>query len=376
MMGQRKAVWRVLRRKNALPGEGVGPDTEGMVDPIYPPKPRPGDKVAVVSPSAGLPGLFPMPYELGMRRLREEFELVPVEYPATRRMGASAAERAADLHAAFADPDVTAVLATIGGDDQITVLPHLDADLIRANPKPFFGHSDNTNLLAYLWNLGIVGYYGGSVMFHFGRPGAMHPLTAVSLQAALFTSGEYELRESTTYGDVDRDWGDPATFEATPAMQGCAGWDWHSADRVVEGVTWGGNLEILSWLLMADREVRPAAAYDGMVLLIETSEELPSATEVYRILRNMGERRLLGRFEAIVVGRAKAWFFDRPNTPEQKAEYAKEQREAILRAVAEYNPRAMVVFDVDFGHTDPHVVVPIGGRIRVDGLARRITVRY
>jgi muramoyltetrapeptide carboxypeptidase LdcA involved in peptidoglycan recycling len=359
-----------------LPGGRADVDTVGMVDPSYPPKPRPGDKVAVVSPSAGLPGLFPRPFELGMRRLREEFELVPVEYPATRRTGASAAERAADLHAAFADPEIKAVLASIGGEDQITVLPHLDADLIRANPKPFFGHSDNTNLLTYLWNLGIVGYYGGSVMFHFGRPGAMHPLTAVSLQAALFTSGEYELRETTTYGDVDRDWGDPATFDRAPATQSCAGWDWHGADRVVEGVTWGGNLEILSWLLMADREVRPSAAYEGMVLLIETSEELPTATEVYRILRNMGERRLLGRFEAIVVGRAKAWSFEHPNDPEQKAEYAKQQREAILRAIAEYNPGAMVVFDVDFGHTDPHVVVPIGGRIRIDGLARRITVRY
>lgn len=351
-------------------------DTVGMVDPIYPPKPRPGDKVAVVSPSAGLPGAFPMPYELGIRRLREEFELVPVEYPTTRRMGAPAAERAADLHAAFTDPDIRAILASVGGDDQITVLPHLDEDLIRANPKPFFGHGDNTNLQAYLWNLGIVGYYGGSVMAHFGRPGAMHPLTTVSLQAALFTSGEYELRETTTYGDVDRDWADPATFETTPPMRGCAGWDWHGADRVVEGVTWGGNLEILSWLLMADREVRPASAHEGMVLLVETSEELPGATEVYRILRHMGERRLLGRFEAIVVGRAKAWSVDRPNSPERQAEYVKEQREAILRAAGEYNPEAMVVFDVDFGHTDPHVVVPIGGRIRIDGLARRITVRY
>src|ERR1700681_2828641 len=117
-----------------------------MSDLIYPSKPRPGDKVAVVSPSAGLAERFPMPYELGLRRLRDDFGLTPVTYPTTRRMGASAVDRAADLHAAFADPEVKAVIATIGGDDQITVLPHLDADLIRANPKPFFGYSDNTNL--------------------------------------------------------------------------------------------------------------------------------------------------------------------------------------------------------------------------------------
>jgi muramoyltetrapeptide carboxypeptidase LdcA involved in peptidoglycan recycling len=347
-----------------------------MHGPIYPPKPRPGDRVAIVSPSSGLPEIFPAPYELGLRRLREDFRLVPVEYPATRRMGASPRERAADLHAAFADPEIKAIIVSIGGDDQITVLPHLDADLIRANPKPFFGYSDNTNLLTYLGNLGIVSYHGGSVMCEFGRPGAMHSLTTVSLQAALFTSGEYELRESTVYGDVSRDWADPATFDGPPAMQECGGWRWHNADQVVEGLTWGGNLEILSWLLMADREIRPTEAYEGMVLLIETSEELPTATEVYRILRNMGERGLLGRFAGVLVGRAKAWSFERPNTPDRKAVFAKEQREAVLRALATYNPGALAVFDVDFGHTDPQVVIPAGGWIRADGPARRITVRY
>jgi muramoyltetrapeptide carboxypeptidase LdcA involved in peptidoglycan recycling len=93
----------------------------------YPPKPEPGDRVAIVSPSAGLPGIFPLPYELGLRRLRDDFGLEPVEYPATRTLGATAQERAADLHAAFADPAIKAVIASIGGDDQITVLPHGNA---------------------------------------------------------------------------------------------------------------------------------------------------------------------------------------------------------------------------------------------------------
>src|SRR5258705_13242212 len=88
----------------------------------YPPKPRPGDRVAVLSPSAGLPGLFPDVYELGLRRLRSVFELEPVEYPTTRVMNASAEDRATDLHAAFADPSITAVLTSIGGEDPITRL--------------------------------------------------------------------------------------------------------------------------------------------------------------------------------------------------------------------------------------------------------------
>ncbi|WND38177.1 LD-carboxypeptidase [Streptomyces sp. BB1-1-1] len=348
-----------------------------MTPIAYPPKPSPGDRVAVVSPSSGLPGLFPLPYELGLERLRKEYGLEPVEYPATRKMGSTPAERAADIHAAFADPGVKAVIASIGGDDQITVLPLLDRELIRANPKPFFGTSDNTNLLAYLRNTGIVGYHGASVMVELGRPGAMHPQTADSLRAALFTSGPYELRPAERWNDINRDWADPATFDEEPGSRPGSGWSWVNADRMAEGRSWGGCLEILAWLLMADREIaRDPAEYDGGVLILETSEEMPSATEVFRTLRNMGERGLLRRFSALLMARPKTWSFERPNSPEEAARYAAEQHEAVLRAMRTYAPEATIVFDVDFGHTDPQVVIPYGGTVRVDGPARRITVTY
>jgi muramoyltetrapeptide carboxypeptidase LdcA involved in peptidoglycan recycling len=343
----------------------------------YPPKPIPGDRIAVISPSSGLAGILPLPYELGLRRLREEFGLEPVEYPATRKPGSTPQQRADDIHAAFADPSVKAVMACIGGDDQITVLPLLDRELIRANPKPFFGSSDNTNLLLLLHNLGIVGYHGAGVMTEIGRPHALHPLTAESVRAALFTSGPYELRPAERYRDVDRDWADPATFGAEPVSQPGGGWIWHGPDRIVEGRSWGGNLEILAWLLMADREIeRDPAAYDGGVLFLETSEELPRAEEVFRILRNMGERGLLARFPALLMGRAKAWSFEQPNEPGGRLRYAEEQRAAVLRALAVYAPETVAVFDVDLGHTDPQLVIPYGGAVRVDGVARRITVTY
>jgi muramoyltetrapeptide carboxypeptidase LdcA involved in peptidoglycan recycling len=99
----------------------------------YPPKPKPGDRVAVVSPSFGAPGRYPHVYELGLRRLVDDFGLKPVEYPTTRAIDA--------------DPSITAVLATVGGDDEIRVVRHLDPAIFRGNPKPYFGYSDNTNLL-------------------------------------------------------------------------------------------------------------------------------------------------------------------------------------------------------------------------------------
>ena len=112
------------------------------------------------------------------------------------------------------------------------------------------------------------------------------------------------------------------------------------------------------------------------MLLLETSEEMPPAEEVFRMLRNAGERGLLGQFPAILIGTAKATNLQRRTAPEERTTYRAEQRAAVLRALARYNDTAMVVFDVDFGHTDPQWILPYGPMITVDGPARRITAHY
>lgn len=338
---------------------------------------RAGDRVAVVSPSSALGEKLPLPYELGLRRLREDFGLEVVEYPTTLKMGSSAEARAADLMAAYADPSIKAIIASIGGDDQITVVPHLDPDVVRANPKPFFGSSDNTNLLAWLWSLGIVSYHGTTVMVQLGRPYAMHPLTAASFRTAAFEGGEYALSPVTAYGEGARNWMEPATFDQDPEMYACDGWIWgENTDRRVDGIAWGGCLEVLAWLLMADRTIPTVDQIRGGVFFFETSEEMPPAVEIYRILRCLGERGLLGAFGAILAGRPKTeTVFERRTEAERRA-YAVEQREAVDRAVAEYAPDAVLVHNVDIGHTDPQLVIPMGGRIVVDGPAQRISVTY
>src|SRR4051794_30386567 len=150
-------------------------------------------KVAVLSPSARAAAIFPAPYELALERMRE-LGLDPVEFPTTRAPVASPEERARDIEAAFLDPTIEAVFATIGGDDQIKVLSHLNLDLLRGCRKPFFGHSDNTNLHVVLHALGTPSYYGASAMVQFGRNGEMHPVTRASIAAAL-AGAEVELSE-------------------------------------------------------------------------------------------------------------------------------------------------------------------------------------
>src|SRR6185436_19849542 len=112
---------------------------------------------------------------------------------------------------------------------------------------------------------------------------------------------------------------------------------------VVEAPTWGGNIEILAWLLQANLVTDPAP---GHVLFLETSEEMPPALEVYRTLRNLGERGLLAASPALVMGRPKAWERDHHTSAEQKRQYIADQHEAVLQAMGEYHPQALVVLDV------------------------------
>jgi len=340
-----------------------------------PPKLSPGDRVAVVSPSYAAPADFPAQHEQAMRRLREDFGLEPVEYPTTRQH-APAEARAADLMAAYADSSIRAVLASVGGDDQITVLRHLDPGPFVADPKPYFGYSDNTNLLNWLWTHGVAGYHGMSTMVHLARGGGLQPAAVESLRAALFTGGDLEIRPVDEFSDEEVPWNDPAALTRSATPYASPGRVWHQADRVVTAPTWGGNLEILHWTLAADRWVRPVEDYAGCVLLLETSEEMPPDEEVFRILRNFGERGLLEQFPAILVGTAKGTVFTDPKPLAWRVAYREAQQAAVLRVVRTYHPEAMVVFGVDFGHTDPQWILPYGGQMTVDGPGQRIIAHF
>jgi muramoyltetrapeptide carboxypeptidase LdcA involved in peptidoglycan recycling len=344
------------------------------VELVTPRRCRPGDKVAVLSPSWAAPAFYPEVHEQALRRVRDELGLEPVEYPTTRRP-ASPTERAADLMAAFADPDIRAVLATIGGDDQITVLRHLDPEVVRADPKPFFGYSDNANLLNWLWFHGIEGVYGGSTQVHLGPGPAPDVEHLTSLKAALF-GGDVELTPVARTRDMGLPWDDPAALTAVPPDLPAEPWTWSGPERVVTAPTWGGCFEIVRWTLEVGRFVRPTQDYAGCVLLLEPTEELPTPEEVFRGLRNFGERGLLSAAAALLWGRPMVSSREHVRTEQEGRALRAEHREQVLRVVADYNPDLVVALDVDFGHTLPQWVLPYGGRVTVDGVARRITAHF
>jgi muramoyltetrapeptide carboxypeptidase LdcA involved in peptidoglycan recycling len=340
------------------------------------PKAKPGDKVAVLSPSFAAPAVAPAVHEQAMQRLRSVTVLDPVEYPTTRRLGASARERADDINAAFADPEIRAVLATVGGEDQITVVPYLDPSLAADDPKPFLGYSDNTNLLNWLWTNGIPGYYGGSTQVHLGPGPRVDPPYELSLRSALLTGGRIEITEPGESEDIGRDWADPRALLEFGEREPTEAWSWAGPERSVTGRTWGGCIDVLQWILTAGRFPADPGVVAGGVLLLETSEELMPAREFGWIVRSLGERGILSAVDAVVVARPPTSDFVRRPSPQERRALRAEQRDKAIEVVSAYNPDAVILVGPPFGHTRPQWILPYGGVLTVDGAQRRLYAYY
>jgi muramoyltetrapeptide carboxypeptidase len=117
------------------------------------PKLQRGSRIAVVSPASAAKAEL---VEAGCERLRG-FGYEPVVMPHALDRGplyyaGTAEARVADLHAAFADTSIEGVICTRGGWGSAELLPLLDVQLMRANPKVFVGYSDHTSLHAWFWN--------------------------------------------------------------------------------------------------------------------------------------------------------------------------------------------------------------------------------
>jgi muramoyltetrapeptide carboxypeptidase LdcA involved in peptidoglycan recycling len=321
-----------------------------------------GDTVAVLSPSWGGPAAFARVFDHGLAVLRR-WGLEVKEYPGTRAAAAGPRERALELMAAFADPDVHGIITSIGGEDSIRLLPYLDAEVIAAHPKILLGFSDTTTILTFMRLHGLVGLYGPSVMAGFAQMDAL-PGFEAHVHDMLFDGGEvrgsYDYAPYAQFCEGYPDWGDPAQVGRVHPLQPAEG------ARVVQGAgrgrvrgqLFGGCLEVLDWLKGTAWWPRDPAFWDGKLVFIETSEEKPSPDDVKRSLRNYGVQGVFERAAGLLFGRARDY-----------SAVEKHTLEAVIRGVVaeEFEcPELTIVANLDFGHTDPQWVLPIGVDAEVD----------
>ena len=331
---------------------------------------KPGDKVAIISPSSGMPFLFPWVYEQGLNRIRDLFKLQVVEFPTARQspeyLSKNPKARADDINAAFADSSIKGIIATIGGNDQIRILPYLDKKVISSNPKIFLGYSDNTNLHLFLWNLGIISYYGGAVMTQFAMGGGMHEYTTDSIKRALFNRPIGQIIAAPEYSDADLDWAEKQNLDRKRPMYPSQGWDWYNKqDEVIEGRLFGGCLEVLSFHLSVRKYLPDFEKLNGTILFIETSEEMPAQELVYCFIATLAEIGLLKKFKAILMAYPKAQFCNK-QPPEGREAYISNQQNAIKKALTDYGSNIPVIFNMNFGHTDPQMIIPNGGLVIIN----------
>jgi muramoyltetrapeptide carboxypeptidase LdcA involved in peptidoglycan recycling len=153
---------------------------------IKPNKLSPGDTIAAITLSWGGAALFPYRYEIGKDRLEKIFGLNLIETKHALRdpewVYKNPQARAADLMEAFSNPNVKGIFSIIGGDDSIRLLPYIDYDIIRNNPKIFLGFSDSTVTHFICLKAGLGTFYGPAILTAFSENINMHQYTVESLK--------------------------------------------------------------------------------------------------------------------------------------------------------------------------------------------------
>lgn len=342
-----------------------------MVSWIKPPRLRPGDTVAVVSPSWGGPGSFPHRYAAGKRQLEETFGLRVVEMPHALSPADHLAKhpeaRAADLMAAFADPGIAGIIASIGGDDCIRLMPHIDLGVIAANPKVFLGFSDTTALHFACAAAGLRSFYGPSVMAGFAENGGMHRYVVDALRKTLFDAEPIGLiplnDEGWTAARVD--WSRPELQEQTRPLQPADAPRILQGEGTARGHLLGGCAEVIE-MVKATPWWPPLEVWRGAILFYETSEDAPPAQFIRYWLRNLSAQGILGALSGILIARA---------DPKGDPTYQAAIEVAFIDSLAEAGLTALpVLAGLDFGHTQPMLTLPYGAMAEIDCTAGRLTI--
>jgi len=271
----------------------------------------------------------------------------------------TAENRVSDLHEMFRDPSVRLVLAAIGGDHSCHLLPLLDFELIRRNPKPLVGYSDITVLNVAIWKTtGLVTFNGPAFLTDFAENPVMFEYAKHGfLKAVAQAEAIGRVTPAAQWTEESQDWETKADLERPRELNASDGWTWLKAGSG-EGVLVGGCIESLQHL----RGTPFWPEWDDAIVFFETSEEKPSPATVDGILMDYENMGVLDKLQGMLVGRPMSY------SDEEKAEL----REVLLDRTRRYS--FPIICDMDFGHTKPQLTIPIGCRARIESRAQSFEI--
>lgn len=318
---------------------------------------RPGDRIGVTAPSAGVEGSARARIDFCIKWLRDRgYDVVVGDcLDGTGITSAPAAQRAAELTALLCDPRIRCVVPPWGGETAIDLVDLLDWDALSdAEPTWLVGYSDmSTVLLPITTRLGWATLHGDNLA---DTPYAT-PAGLLSWIEIASMPGPHVQRDSRMVADWWRFEEDPQA--TTWKRVGDGRWNLYGAKSAqVTGRLIGGCIETLANL--AGTPYGDVAAFgrdhadDGLVVYLEVADD-----EAATICRNLHGLRLSGWFDdahAILIGRT--------NAPDH-AQLT--QREAVLDALGRLE--LPIVFDLEIGHVPPHLPLVNGAlaTVTVDG---------
>jgi muramoyltetrapeptide carboxypeptidase LdcA involved in peptidoglycan recycling len=263
----------------------------------------------------------------------------------------SAASRVADIHEAFSDKQVTAIVCGIGGNHANQLLPLLDYGVIRRNPKIFQGYSDITVLhWAFAKHAGLRTFYGPALVTQLAEFPSVLTYTDRFMRAAWFDSSPLEFEPAAEWTDEHMEWADKTDLTRPRVMKPSSGWVC-VRPGAAEGWLMGGCIETLCWHLKGSDAW---LSLDGAVLFLETSEEAPSPAHVDAYLVDLENLGVFEQIHALVVGRPMG--------------YTAEQADQLWAVAADRTAQSgiPVLGNVDCSHTDPMLTMPLGSNVAVD----------
>ncbi len=302
---------------------------------------KPGDTIGIYSPSSGIEPALEANYERG-KKLLEDHGYKLREAPHTKEWkahySAEGEVKAADFMTLLRDPDVKAILPTVGGTTAYQMLPHLDYEEIRRHPKMIFGFSDNCLQASVITDrAGLVTFHGHcDVVFGMGDLVDDEKMKTFA-QGGRYTSSQFfnALEGRLTPGPIPK---------ATP---------WRVLrEGSAEGCLLGGNIDVLQIL-------------HGTPYALEWSEVIffweAAFVELHRVdlmLASFAMSGVLEKINGMIVGK------DTNLSEEFFAEKHETLEEMILRHCAPY--KFPIIVDADIGHDMECCTLPVGVRARME----------
>ena len=327
-----------------------------------------GDKVATISLSWGGAGDDDLlwRYYLGKKRLQEEFELEVVEMPNTLKgteyIYNNPEKRAEDLMEAFRDDTIKAIFSCIGGDESIRILPYIDFDVIKNNPKIFIGYSDTTVTHLMCLKAGIASFYGASILAEFAENIEMFDYTKEYIEKVLFKNNEIGEISSCDYWTSERLAWEEINKDIPKKLNKNNGYELLQGSGKVQGRLIGGCIEVLE--MMKGTILWNIEDFEDSILFFETSEEMPEPKYVEYWLRNYGSQGILQKASGIIWGKP------------YNNKYYEEYKEVIKTVIQDELKltELIILYNMNFGHTEPMTCLPYGALSEIDCDKKTFTI--